>query len=79
MDPQGAFYAFPSFDDVLGREIGGQPPDDHLELAEVILDKAKVAIVPGEAFGAPGLRPVLVRPRRRRPGEGIGRIADLLA
>ena len=38
--------------------------------ADVLLDEAKVAIVPGEAFGAPGLRPPVVRARRRRPRRG---------
>ncbi|MGZ4681533.1 MAG: pyridoxal phosphate-dependent aminotransferase, partial [Acidimicrobiales bacterium] len=54
LEPQGAFYAFPSFKDVLGREIAGHRPTSTTELAEVILDEAKVAIVPGEAFAAPG-------------------------
>ena len=39
---------------MLGREIGGRTVDTTLELAEVILGEAKVAIVPGEAFGSPG-------------------------
>src|SRR3712207_1450508 len=52
--PEGAFYAFPSFEGVLGRDTGGRTPATTLELAEVILEDAKVAVVPGEAFGAPG-------------------------
>ena len=76
--PQGAFYCFPSFEGVLGREIGGRTPQTTLELCEVLLDVAKVAIVPGEAFGAPGLRPPVVRARRRRPRRRDRRIADLL-
>ena len=40
------------------------------ELAEVLLDEAKVAVVPGEAFGAPGYCRALVRARRRRPRRG---------
>ena len=54
VEPQGAFYAFPSFRGVLGRELRGRLPATTLELAEVVLDEARVAIVPGEAFGAPG-------------------------
>lgn len=53
-EPEGAFYAFPSFEEILGRDIGGCRVDDTLQLAEVILEKAKVAVVPGEGFGAPG-------------------------
>src|SRR5262249_48796372 len=54
LEPQGAFYCFPSFEGVLGREVAGRVPTTSLELADVLLSEAKVAIVPGEAFGAPG-------------------------
>ena len=50
LEPEGAFYAFPSFEGVLGRDIKGHRPTTTTELAEVILDLANVAIVPGEAF-----------------------------
>jgi aspartate aminotransferase len=79
MEPQGAFYAFPSFVDVLGREIGGQRPETTLELADGILEKARVAIVPGEAFGAPGYARLSFALGDDDLVEGIGRIADLLA
>jgi aspartate/methionine/tyrosine aminotransferase len=54
VEPEGAFYAFPSFEGVLGRELRGRLPMTTLELADLILEEAKVAVVPGEAFGAPG-------------------------
>jgi aspartate/methionine/tyrosine aminotransferase len=79
LEPGGAFYAFPSFEDVLGREVGGQRPTTTLELAEVILDKADVAIVPGEAFGAPGYYRFSFALGDDDMVEGIERIADLLA
>lgn len=55
-EPEGAFYAFPSFAAVLGRPLGPdrRAPATTLELAEMVLESAKVAFVPGEAFGAPG-------------------------
>jgi aspartate/methionine/tyrosine aminotransferase len=53
-DPKGAFYAYPSVQGLLGREIDGVTPTTSAELAELILDKAEVAAVPGEAFGSPG-------------------------
>jgi aspartate/methionine/tyrosine aminotransferase len=53
-EPFGAFYAFPSLKGVLGREIRGRTPETSAALAELLLDEAEVAIVPGEAFGAPG-------------------------
>jgi aspartate aminotransferase len=79
LEPQGAFYCFPSFEGVLGREIGGRKPADTLELCEVLLDVAKVAIVPGEAFGAPGYARLSFALGDDDLGEGVRRIADLLA
>ncbi len=52
--PKGAFYAYPSVKGLLGRELDGVTPTTSAELAELILDKAEVAAVPGEAFGSPG-------------------------
>jgi aspartate/methionine/tyrosine aminotransferase len=52
--PRGAFYAYPSVKGVLGRTIDGVTPSTSAELAELMLDKAEVAAVPGEAFGSPG-------------------------
>ena len=79
LEPQGAFYAFPSFEGVLGREIAGRRPSNTLELADLLLEKAKVAIVPGEAFGAPGYARLSFALGDDDLGEGITRIADLLA
>ena len=79
MEPQGAFYAFPSFEGVLGRSIGGVTPTSTVELAGVILDEAKVAIVPGEAFGAPGYARLSFAVSDNDIIEGVGRIADLLS
>jgi len=52
--PEGAFYAFPSVEGLLGRDFGGRRATTSAELAELDIDEAKVAVVPGEAFGAPG-------------------------
>ena len=54
MPPQGAFYCFPNVKGLLGRNLGGVTAANSLELADLVLEKAKVAFVPGEAFGAPG-------------------------
>ena len=54
--PQGAFYCYPNFSSLLGRPLGpnGTISADTLQLADAILGEAKVAFVPGEAFGTPG-------------------------
>jgi aspartate/methionine/tyrosine aminotransferase len=53
-DPLGAFYCFPSVKGILGRTLRGRTPQTSAELAELVLDEAEVAVVPGEAFGTPG-------------------------
>ena len=52
--PQGAFYVYPDVTGLLGRSWGGVTPATSLELADLILDQAEVAAVPGEAFGPSG-------------------------
>ncbi|TFD65100.1 pyridoxal phosphate-dependent aminotransferase [Cryobacterium sp. Hb1] len=52
--PQGAFYVYPDVTGLLGRQWGGVTPTTSLELADLILDQAEVAAVPGEAFGPSG-------------------------
>jgi aspartate/methionine/tyrosine aminotransferase len=53
MEPQGAFYCFPNFSGLLHRDIKGKTANSTLELADMILSDVNVAVVPGEAFGAP--------------------------
>ncbi|MEV5964960.1 pyridoxal phosphate-dependent aminotransferase [Kribbella sp. NPDC051952] len=78
-EPTGAFYAYPSVKGVLGREIGGRTPTTSAELAEVILEEAEVAVVPGEAFGAPGYLRLSYALGDADLAEGVGRIAKLLS
>lgn len=52
--PAGAFYVYPDVTGLLGRTWGGVTPATSLELADLILDQAEVAVVPGEAFGPSG-------------------------
>jgi aspartate aminotransferase len=77
--PTGAFYAYPSVKGVLGKEINGRTPTTSTELAEIILDEAEVAVVPGEAFGAPGYLRLSYALGDADLAEGVGRIAKLLS
>jgi aspartate aminotransferase len=79
VEPEGAFYVFPSFEDVLGTKVAGRQVDSTLELAEVLLEEAKVALVPGEAFGAPGYARLSYAMSDEDLTEGINRIGELLA
>jgi aspartate/methionine/tyrosine aminotransferase len=77
-EPEGAFYAFPSLQAMLGREVGGRRPTSTLELADVVLEEAAVAMVPGEAFGAPGYVRLSYALGDDDLVEGLGRLAQLL-
>ena len=78
IEPQGAFYCFPNVSGLLGRDIGGQSASTSLELADLVLEQAKVAFVPGEAFGAPGYARFSFALGDDDLAEGIGRIAALV-
>jgi aspartate aminotransferase len=52
--PTGAFYVYPDVSGLLGKTWDGVTPTNTLELADLILDKCEVAVVPGEAFGPSG-------------------------
>ena len=78
LEPQGAFYCFPSFGGVLGREVADRTPTTSLELSEIALEEAGVAIVPGEAFGAPGYARLSFALADEDLVEGIERLAKLL-
>jgi aspartate/methionine/tyrosine aminotransferase len=53
-EPEGAFYCFPNVTGLLGRSFGGRTAASSAELAELLLETIKIAVVPGEAFGTPG-------------------------
>jgi aspartate/methionine/tyrosine aminotransferase len=78
-EPQGAFYAYPSVKGLLGREIDGVIPTTSAELAELLLDKAEVAAVPGEAFGTPGYLRLSYALGDDDLVEGITRLQKLFA
>ncbi|GAA1189304.1 pyridoxal phosphate-dependent aminotransferase [Pseudonocardia alaniniphila] len=52
--PRGAFYAYASVQEILGKELRGARPQTSVDLAAAVLEHAEVAVVPGEAFGTPG-------------------------
>ena len=52
--PTGAFYVYADVTGLLGRDWKGTTPTTSLELADLILEHAEVAAVPGEAFGPSG-------------------------
>ncbi len=79
MEPQGAFYCFPSVKGLLGQNIGGQTAANSMQLADMVLEQAKVAFVPGEAFGAPGYARFSFALGDADLVEGMDRLASLFA
>jgi aspartate aminotransferase len=75
--PEGAFYAFPSVEGLLGREIRGRRPASSADLAELAIEEAQVAVVPGEAFGAPGYFRMSYALGDEDLVEGVSRLAKL--
>jgi aspartate aminotransferase len=76
--PEGAFYCYPSVKGLLGKEIAGRRPESSNELAEILLDEADVAVVPGEAFGTNGYFRLSCALGDADLEEGVTRLAKLL-
>ena len=77
--PQGAFYVYPDVTALLGREWGGTTPTTTLELADLLLERLEVAVVPGEAFGPSGYLRLSYALGDDQLAEGVGRLADFFA
>jgi aspartate aminotransferase len=76
--PEGAFYCYPSVRGILGKELAGRRPASSAELAELLLDEADVAVVPGEAFGTDGYFRMSCALGDADLEEGLTRMAKLV-
>ena len=79
VEPKGAFYAFPD----LGAFIGKKTPDGKIiandgVLCEYLIEAARVAVVPGSAFGAPGYVRLSYATSMKNVEEGVRRMAEAL-
>jgi aspartate aminotransferase len=77
--PEGAFYAFPSVQALIGKRAGDVTITDDVALATYLLEVAKVAVVPGTAFGAPGFLRMSYAASNEQIREGVRRIAEAVA
>ena len=75
--PEGAFYVYADVRALLGRQWAGTAPGSTLELADLILDNAEVAVVPGEAFGRSGYLRLSYALGDDDLAEGVARLARL--
>jgi aspartate/methionine/tyrosine aminotransferase len=79
LEPEGAFYAFPSVHGQIGTEVAGRSVTSSLDLAAVLLEEIDIAVVPGEAFGAPGYCRLSFALSDDDLVEGLERWRDLVA
>ena len=77
--PEGAFYVYPDVSGLLGREWGGVTPTTSLELADLILEQADVAVIPGEAFGPSGYIRMSYALGDDALAEGVARMQKLFS
>ena len=78
-EPLGAFYVFPSVKGLYGASLRGRTIESSAGLAELLLDEAEVAVVPGEAFGTPGYFRLSYALGDDDLVKGVSRMADVLA
>jgi aspartate aminotransferase len=77
-DPQGAFYVFPNVSGCYGKEFNGKALNNSLDFTEFILDEAKVAVVPGVAFGADNYVRISYATSMDDIVKGINRITEAI-
>jgi len=77
-EPFGAFYAYPSVKELLGKDIAGHVAHTSQELSALLLDEVEVAVVPGEAFGTPGFLRLSYALSDNDLTEGVSRMARFL-
>jgi len=77
--PTGAFYVYPSVEGLVGRTLRGTEITSSAVLADLILEHAEVAVVPGEAFGPSGYVRLSYALAESDLVEGVTRMQDLLA
>ena len=77
--PDGAFYIFPEVSKLFGKTYKGQTVNNANDLSMLILEKAHVATVPGDAFGYPNCIRISYSTSREQIQEAIRRIKDLLS
>ena len=76
--PVGSFYSFPNFSGVFGKRYKDKLIDGSLGLSEFLLQEAKVALVPGIAFGADEHVRVSFATSKKTLSKGLDRIGNAL-
>ena len=77
-NPDGAFYVFPDISYYFGKEIAGKIINSASDFAMIILEKAHVATVTGDAFGCPKNIRISYAASQENIKEAVNRIKNLL-
>ena len=79
VEPKGAFYAFPDLSAFIGKKTPeGKKIENDVQLCEWLIEAAKVAVVMGSAFGAPGFVRLSYATSMKNVEEGVRRMAEAL-
>ena len=76
--PPGAFYTYPEVSALIGRKIAGKLVTSDSVLADILLDDARIAVVPGQAFGSSGNLRFSYATSMKVIEEGMNRLAKIL-
>ena len=77
-NPDGAFYVFPDISYYFGKEIAGKIINSASDFAMIILEKAHVATVTGDAFGCPKNIRISYAASQENIKKAVNRIKNLL-
>jgi aspartate aminotransferase len=79
VEPKGAFYAFPDLSAFVGKKTPeGKKLETDAQLCEWLIEAARVAVVPGSAFHAPGFVRLSYATSMKNVEEGVRRLAETL-
>lgn len=76
--PEGAFYIMMNFTDLIGKTVKGETIKTSLDFSNLLLDKGKVAVVPGIAFGDDKYVRLSYATSMENIEKGLQRIKELL-
>ncbi|MBE6068199.1 MAG: pyridoxal phosphate-dependent aminotransferase [Clostridium lundense] len=78
IEPKGAFYVFIDISKIIGKAIEGETIENSLDFCSKLLEKGKVAAVPGEAFGIDGFIRISYATSMENIQEGLNRIENFI-
>lgn len=78
LTPPGAFYVYPDVSGLIGKKLAGKVVSDDTTLADILLDEARIAVVPGKAFGTQGNLRFSYATSMAKIEEGLNRLENVL-